>query len=265
MWFNSSHAHQYAFDQVAWEYEDARPRFDLSLVAEMATAGGLAPGDEVYEIGAGTGQLTSSLLEFGFAVTANEPGVNMRSQLAQLDSRRLRIRELPFEEDGIVAHSYAAVFAANSFHWIKPEVAFAKVHEIVSPGGALCLVWNFAFLEPEVQAQLNRSAFVGHDDLVQDPGLGIDAFEQVMAAGRDLISASGLFENPWSDWHAVERALSASQYADLAVSFASTAALADDARFALQDRIVADLDQIAVADVTVTDHIYLCVARTRPA
>jgi hypothetical protein len=106
----------------------------VALVAELAAVSGLEPGDVVHEIGAGAGQLTGALLECGFNVTANEPGANMRRRLAQLDDRRLAVRAGRFEADPVERHSAAAVFAANSFHWIEPEVAFPKVAE-PSPQG----------------------------------------------------------------------------------------------------------------------------------
>ena len=264
MWFNSSRTHQFAFDRVVSEYDGTRLRFDVGLVAAMAEAAGLGRDASVFEVGAGTGQLTRALLDYGFSVRAAEPAPVMREVLAEIGHPALSLSSEPFESEPLPVEPYAAIFAANSFHWIRPEVAFAKAQALLAPGGALGLVWNFAFLDPGIQERLNRSAFVGHDDLIQDPALSVAAFEGVMAAGRELITASGRFGTPWWEWRRSERELSAVDYADLAVSYASTAALSPDARDALQERILDDLADLGATSVTTCDYVYACVARALP-
>ncbi|WP_249010066.1 class I SAM-dependent methyltransferase [Conexibacter sp. DBS9H8] len=263
MWFNQSLTHQFAFDHTVEAYTDARLRFDLSLVEAMADAADLFPGDRVYEVGAGSGQLTDSLLAFGLEVTANEPAPGMRGRLRARLADRVRIDPDTFETAAIPDGTFSAVFAANSFHWIDPAIAFEKAHRILEPGGALGLVWNFSFLQPDAQGRLNASAFASHDELMHDPGLGIDAFSEVMASGRALIAASGRFTPTWWDWRTLTRRLSLDEYANLTVSYASTAAEPPEVREALRCAIHADLGGLGLETVEITDHVYAVVARAR--
>src|SRR5277367_6996071 len=62
------------FNQVAAEYNRHRPTYPEQLVDLACLLAGLECGEEVLEIGCGTGQLTHSLLARGMRVTAIEPG-----------------------------------------------------------------------------------------------------------------------------------------------------------------------------------------------
>jgi hypothetical protein len=81
--------HRLAFDRVAVEYDDGRPTFGYDLIQSVADMTGLVPGDQVIEIGAGTGQLTAALLSMGLVVTALEPGAAMRAILAEREGGHL--------------------------------------------------------------------------------------------------------------------------------------------------------------------------------
>jgi SAM-dependent methyltransferase len=104
----------------------------------------------VLEIGAGTGQLTRSLLARGLRVTAIEPGERLiaraRDQLAtagdvQFVNRRLEDAPLP------PAH-YSAVFSASAIHWVDPDVSWRTTADALVDCGILALVSYFGLQEP---------------------------------------------------------------------------------------------------------------------
>ena len=57
------------FDEVVDAYEEGRPDYSQSLAAELGEALGIAPGDRVLDLAAGTGKLTRALLAAGYDVT----------------------------------------------------------------------------------------------------------------------------------------------------------------------------------------------------
>jgi SAM-dependent methyltransferase len=129
------------FDTVAVEYDRNRPTYPDALVDRACAAGGLAAGDRVLEIGCGTGQLTRSLVARGLRITAVEPGGNM----IELAKRSVRgPGEVEFVnhrfEDAPIDGGFAAVFSASAFHWVDPDVGWAKVAGSLSPGGPLALI-----------------------------------------------------------------------------------------------------------------------------
>jgi SAM-dependent methyltransferase len=138
------------FDQVAAVYDRHRPSYPGQLIELACRVAGLQPGDQVLEIGCGTGQLTGSLLARGLRVTAIEPG----AQLAELAQQRLQgTGELELVnarlEDARLPHErFRAVFSASAIHWVDPDVGWQRAADALAPGGTLALVQYFGLHEP---------------------------------------------------------------------------------------------------------------------
>ena len=91
----------------------------------------------VLDLGAGTGKLTSVLLDLGLDVVAVEPDDAMR---AHVDPRAEVLagtaESLP--DVGLVD----AVVVGQAWHWFDPVAALASVRRVLRPGGTLGLLWN---------------------------------------------------------------------------------------------------------------------------
>jgi SAM-dependent methyltransferase len=130
------------FDDSPELYERARPLPPVQLFDDLVALTSLEPGARVLEIGCGTGQATLPLAERGFEILAIELGAS----LAELARRKLaefpcvRIVNASFEEWDPEGALFDAVVAFNSFHWIDPEVRFAKAAGVLRKGGALAVV-----------------------------------------------------------------------------------------------------------------------------
>src|SRR5687768_10503313 len=61
------------FDAAASSYSQARPPYPPEVAPWLAQTVGLAPGDRVLDLAAGTGSLTAPLAGAGLEVTAVEP------------------------------------------------------------------------------------------------------------------------------------------------------------------------------------------------
>ena len=133
------------FDEVAEDYDRHRPGYPDVLVDQACEAAGIGAGDEVLEIGCGTGQLTRSLLARGLRVTAVEPGTQLiaraRDQLHGLGETRFVHARL---EDAVLPRAqYSAVFSASAIHWIDPDVSWRVAADALVDGGTLALVSYF--------------------------------------------------------------------------------------------------------------------------
>lgn len=219
-------------------------------------------GDLVLEIGAGSGQLTVGLLRAGLRVHALEPGLRLAERLrakAGMDAQ-LEVFTVPFEDhDGAAA--YAAVFAANSFHWLDPAVSYRKTHGLLRPAGALCTLWDFPIAaDPAVQERLNRIAFDDDEALQQfrrEPADHERNVRRLIAEGHEELAGTKLFDLVWWELR-VERAdLTGVGYADLLASQANGAALAGTIRERVA-RVLQPGETIAIAD-----HVAIGVARRR--
>ena len=138
------------FDDVAAEYDRHRPTYPDELVDEACDRAGLRPGDEVLEIGCGTGQLTSSLVARGLNVTAVDPGKNLVALAAQkAEATFINAR---FEDADLRQHGYQAVFCASAFHWIDPKVSWRKAADLLVDEGTLALVTYCGLEDPRTKA-----------------------------------------------------------------------------------------------------------------
>jgi ubiquinone/menaquinone biosynthesis C-methylase UbiE len=139
------------FDEVAVEYDRRRPTYPDGLIAQACQLAGIGSGDQVLEVGCGTGQLTSSLLARGLQVAAIEPGRHLIS-LAEEKLRspgQVEFVNARFEDAPVPHRRFPAVFSASAFHWIDPDVSWKKAACLLDPGGTLALIQYCGLEEPE--------------------------------------------------------------------------------------------------------------------
>lgn len=138
------------FNDVAVEYDRHRPTYPTELIDHACNVARLGAGDEVLEIGCGTGQLTRALLARGLIVTAVEPGAELiaraRERLHGLDE--VKFINARFEDAELPPQQYRAVFAATSIHWIDPDVTWWKIADALSDGGSVTLLSYFGLDDP---------------------------------------------------------------------------------------------------------------------
>jgi SAM-dependent methyltransferase len=126
------------------DYARGRPGdpLDAVRIADVATS------SAVLEIGAGTGKLTSVLIDEFARVVAVEPDPHMRSLFSAL-CPGAELLAGAAEALPVADASVDAVFVAEAFHWFDHEVAVAEIARVLRPGGALVLMWNQPTGRPE--------------------------------------------------------------------------------------------------------------------
>ena len=136
-------------------YERARPDYPDAAVDWLARELGLASGDTVLDLGAGTGKLTRPLLARGLRVIAVEPVAGMRAALERTapaaDVRAGQAEALPLEDaevDGVVA--------GQAFHWFATSGVLNELARVLRARGRLGLVWNRRDPRQQLQVELDR-------------------------------------------------------------------------------------------------------------
>lgn len=126
-----------SFGAQAAAYERGRPSYPPEAIDWLLPGG----AHTVLDLGAGTGKLTTRLVERGLDVVAVDPIPEMLEVLtASLPDTPALLgtaEEIPLADDSV-----DAVLVAQAWHWFDPERAIKEVSRVLRPGGRLGLVWN---------------------------------------------------------------------------------------------------------------------------
>jgi len=173
-------------------YDRGRPDYPEHVYRVLRDRCGLRRGARVLECGPGTGRLTRHLLEAGASVTAVEPDPEMTRYLARaLAGADLDVQATTFEEATLRPGSFDLVVAATSFHWVDPTLGWAKLGQLVAPGGWAALVWTvFGDLTRPDPFDEATSGLLGLEpgDQVRNTGFALDE----AARRADLTDRAGL-------------------------------------------------------------------------
>ncbi len=254
---NSNRDHALDFDRVAVRYDRARPRFDAAFVSSLCERASVTPaGARVLEIGAGTGQLTDTLLTIGCKVTALEPGTNM----AQMIDHRATVLPSTFEQADLPHDSFDLIVSANAYHWVDPEVGDRRVANLLAPNGSMVLLWNFPL--PPHNSQDDEAIWrdvVAADlpDSIQQRSELEAIIESTLHDGRTAMRERGvLTPQSWGDeWQTLT--LSPLARLELAASYATSTDISEEELAAL----AADLLQRGVTGYEIDNRIHWLIAR----
>lgn len=133
----SKHNRSLSFGSAATAYERGRPSYPPDAIDWLLPA----TVHRVLDLGAGTGKLTTRLVERGLDVVAVDPIPEMlevlRTSLPQTRALLGTAEEIPLEDNSV-----DAVLVAQAWHWVDPALAVPEVARVLRPGGRLGLVWN---------------------------------------------------------------------------------------------------------------------------
>ena len=146
-----------SFGAEAAAYERGRPSYPPEAIDWLLPRN----ARDVLDLGAGTGKLTTRLVERGLDVVAVDPIPEMLELLSNSlpDTPALlgTAEEIPLPDDSV-----DAVLVAQAWHWFDPERAVKEVARVLRPGGRLGLIWNTRDERMGWVKDLGR--IIGHED-----------------------------------------------------------------------------------------------------
>ncbi len=204
-----------AFGRVAELYDRTRPSYPEAAIADLIAWAGLRGSETVLEVGAGTGKATLMLAARGLRVLALEPDSAM-AEVARgncTSSPSVEIEVIEFEKWRPCERRFAAVVAAQAWHWIAPDLRYVRAAEALRRGGTLAAIWTFPRWETTPLGEALRRAYAeGAPELARDFPMH-PASEPSDLAGdwhleiheSDLFSSPEVREYPWSLSFATEQ------------------------------------------------------------
>lgn len=187
-----SMAQRFTYDQLASVYRAARPGYPEALVDDVVSYAGLKPKDAILEVGCGTGQATKSFAARGYSILAIDPGPEMiraaRESLAKFGN--VELIETTFEAWPAKQGAFRLIIAAQSWHWVSPEMRFAKAAEVLSPDGSLAVFGHVPVGLPAPLLEQFKKIYLRHTGHWGPPP---EAWYLPNGQVKGLFDASGLF------------------------------------------------------------------------
>jgi SAM-dependent methyltransferase len=234
------------FDDLPETYDRTRPVCPPQVFDDLAVLGGLREAARIVEIGPGTGQATLPLAERGYEVTAVELGDRLaafaRRKLARFPN--VEVVSSSFEEWEAGDARFDAVASFNAFHWIDPEVRYAKPAQLLRDGGVLAVVASHYVVPDDadpfwIEVQEDYEAIGPTADVVGLPIGDNRAPPHPDQVGdlSDEVDASGHFHNAAVRRYLWTVCFTAAEYIDLLRTSSWHRALDQGARRMLFERI----------------------------
>lgn len=224
---------RFTFDSVANLYSSARPIYPEALFEDVIAFAGLSNHDTILEIGCGTGQATQGFARRGLAVLALDPGEELIAVARKglVGFPKVRFVHTTFEAWPGEPEAFRLVMAAQSIHWVSPDLRFAKTAAQLVPGGTLAVFGNVPMPPASPLAETFAEIYARHAPQLSGPP--VEAWYLPDGPFAELLHQSDYFEAPVQRCYRWSRTHNAQSYTDLLRTLSSYRLLPDDQREAL--------------------------------
>ena len=125
-------------------YHRYRPSYPTELIDLLAELVSLTPNAHIADIGAGTGKLTTLLLDKGYEVWAVEPNDAMREFAINwlASNPRFHASAGKAEATTLAQGQFDLITAAQAFHWFDLTAFRQECLRLLKPNAQVALIWN---------------------------------------------------------------------------------------------------------------------------
>ncbi|GAA5067013.1 class I SAM-dependent methyltransferase [Nocardia callitridis] len=160
-----------SFGDSAAAYAEHRPDYPAEAIRWAVSAIADKQPPVVLDLGAGTGKLTTGLLDVGAEVIAVEPDAAMRAELTRV-APGVTTYAGSAEAIPLPARSVDAIIAGQAFHWFDQAAAFPEFARVLREDGVFAALWNADDNTVEWVAGLRQVSRPEHTD--QSPSASLD-------------------------------------------------------------------------------------------
>ena len=211
-------------------YEKMRPGYVQELYDDIFRLIPIGPDSRAVEIGIGSGQATTPILDTGCTLTAIESGDHFSELCRQKFSHypRFSVITSKFEECPWEPGTCDLIFAATAFHWVPEEIGYPKVYDMLKSGGVFARFANHPYKDKSREAL--------HQDIqkiyaVYMPGskLSNEFSEEQAKSIAEIAGKYGFINNSWRLYKRT-RTFSAQEYIQLLGTYSNHIAIEEHTR-----------------------------------
>lgn len=201
------------YSPVAEAYNRVRPRYPQALCDRVIELTQLPPNASILELGCGPGNATVIFAQKGYKLVGIEPSEAACQFLKQncASYPNVEIKNTTFEEWELEPEKFNAVLAANSIHWMTPEIVYSKAAAALQSNGYLILLWN---MTAQLPYEINRSLQEAYQKYAPSLRKYEDRATQTQSLAKfgQLVTDSGYFSGLVSEQIAWEVTYSIDDY-----------------------------------------------------
>lgn len=230
------------FNEDVLNYDKFRPTYTEQIFEDIINYSSMNESKKALEIGIGTGQATLPLLKIGCSVTAVELGGNSAEfvKMKYSDFAKFQVVNTDFESYDDPQNSYDLIYSATAFHWVKQDIGFVKIFDLLKHGGTVALFWNHPFINCE-DDQLHLEIRKIYMKYKPSDKIPVAFNEDKCQEYQNALSSYG-FVDIVSKLYYKTRTLTGQEYISLLNTYSDHRALPEDIKVQLEQEISSTID-----------------------
>ncbi len=130
------------FDSIPEKFDKWRVKYNPDLFDYVKKISGLDETKSCLEIGPGTGQASDFAIDSGWDYLAIELGEHLAAKMQEKFGARsnFHIVNADFETYDFGDKKFDLIFSAATIQWIKEDVAYSRVFDLLKEGGILAMM-----------------------------------------------------------------------------------------------------------------------------
>lgn len=154
--------HRLVFDTIPEQFDKYRLCYCKELFDHFIGKADIGKGTKVLEIGPGTGQATTPVLETG----CDYKGIELGENLAEFMREKYKGYEnFSLVNDDFITHDlggekFDVIYSAAAIQWLPEDIAFTKTFELLRSGGTLAMIFlckgDYESPQPELYRDIQK-------------------------------------------------------------------------------------------------------------
>jgi len=132
------------FGKVSDVYDSARPGYHDKLITDIISISGINKTSSILDVGCGSGKATKLFGQKGYNIL----GIDISYELIKIAKKNsqnfqnISYKFSSFEDLFLPQNTLDLIISAQAWHWLNPNIAYKKAHNLLTKNGFLALFWK---------------------------------------------------------------------------------------------------------------------------